>query len=200
MRKIDNKVENNDGTSVLATAKLCLEKQKYIKLTDPRRVALAATIFTIAALLSVFGNPIYVFINLCSLCSILISSNSLKKTSIAALKVLSARIALLAYGYNGLENAFIERTEVEIVPKNMQIGEDLESLNIVPIFKEGHYVIVRSVDFPCFIRVFENEGEEEAYVMEPTDEDIEILEHDLPEYQEYIDALKLQKTLPHLLQ
>ena len=36
-------------------------------------------------------------------------------------------------------------------------------------------------------------------MMEAKDEDIELLEKELPEYQEYIDVLKLQKMPPHLL-
>lgn len=195
MRKI---IKNFDDTSVLDNANKCIEHQKRAQSVNPRRIALAITVFGIAALLSIFASPAYVFLNLASLFSILLSAHNLKKSATAAIRVFSNSIVWKANGYDGLQNTFIDNVEIEIVPKNMKIGEDLEAINIVPIFKEGHYVIIKSFDHPYFIRVFDDGKEEVAYVMEPTSEDIEILETDLPEYKEYIDVLRLQNTPTYL--
>lgn len=200
MKKIVDKTGNFDGKSIMTSAKSCLEKQKLLRLVRPRNIALVILLFTILIFVSVFASPIMALVNFTSLCSILISSRNLKTSAKQALKVISSNIAWMANGFEGLEKTFMEDVEVEIVPKNMYVRDDLEALNIVPIFKDGHYVIIKSTDHPVFIRVFEDEGKEEAYVMEPTDEDIETLENDLPEYQEYIKALRLQKSVPQLLQ
>lgn len=199
MKKIVDKTGNFDGASILTNARSCLEKQKHIKITSTRNILLVTLFFVIVIFLSVFFSPISAFIDIVSLCSILISANNLKTTAKAALRALSGSIAWMANGYEGLQNTFIDDVEVNIVPKNMHVGDDLEAINIVPIFKEGKYVIIKSTDHPYFIRVFDQDGKEEAYVMEAKDEDIELLEKELPEYQEYIDVLKLQKMPPHLL-
>ncbi|MDE6292357.1 MAG: hypothetical protein K2L98_01605 [Bacilli bacterium] len=195
MRKL---VNNFNDTSVLVNANKCIKHQKRAKSVNPRRVALAITVFGIAALLSIFASPVYVFLNLASLFSILLSAHSLKNSAENAIKVFSSSIAWMANGYDGLQNTFIDNVEIEIVPKNMKIGEDLEAINIVPIFKDGHYVIIKSFDHPCFIRVYDDGKEEVAYVMESTSDDIETLEQDLPEYKEYIDVLRLQNTPTYL--
>lgn len=194
MRKIDNKFENIGEISIMATANLCLENQKQVKQDGPRRVRILIILVILMAVFSLFGNPLLVFANVASLISTLVSVNTFKISSKAAVKSMCTRMAVMTKDYSEMSPNYYDDVEVEIVPKNMKIGENLEAINVVPIFKEGKYVIIKSYDYPVFMRVFDDEGKEEVYVMEATDEDLEVLESELPEYQEYIDVLKLQKT------
>ncbi len=198
MKRIDNRFLDFADYSIMATANLCVENQKHLKRYSPRRTKAMIAIFIFTTILAIFGNPILAFANFASLMTLLASANTFKMSARSALKSMCNHMALMANGHKGRMQTYYDDVEVEIVPKNIQVGEDLESLNIVPIFKEGKYVIIKSYDYPCFIQVFENEGKEEVYALEPTDEDIEILERDLPEYQEYIDVFKLQKTPTNL--
>lgn len=194
MRKIDNKFENIGEISIMATANLCLENQRQVKQDGPRRVRILIILVILTAVFSLLGNPLLVFANVASLISTLVSVNTFKISSKAAVKSMCTRMAVMAKDYSEMSPNYYDDVEVEIVPKNMKIGENLEAINVVPIFKEGKYVIIKSYDYPVFMRVFDDEGTEEVYVMEATDEDLEALESELPEYQEYIDVLKLQKT------
>ncbi len=47
-----------------------------------------------------------------------------------------------------------------------RVGEDLESLNIVPIFKEGHYIIIGSVLDGVVLRQIEEDGKEKLDLLD----------------------------------
>lgn len=50
-------------------------------------------------------------------------------------------------------NLYLSRlNDIEIIPKNIQVGEDLSAKNIVPIFKEGHYILMGSLPNLCLMR------------------------------------------------
>jgi len=49
--------------------------------------------------------------------------------------------------------------DITIVPKNIKIGEDLEAINIVPIFKEGKYIIIKKLfSTPIMLAQYEENG------------------------------------------
>lgn len=56
--------------------------------------------------------------------------------------------------------------DIEIVPKNIQVGENLEAINIIPIFKEGHYIIIKSRPASFVLRQVEIDGEREVQILE----------------------------------
>ena len=56
--------------------------------------------------------------------------------------------------------------DITIIPKNIQVGEDLEAINIVPIFKEGKYIIM-SGDFSIEILAqYEDEGKSVVKILD----------------------------------
>ncbi len=69
-----------------------------------------------------------------------------------------------------LENSIREETDtrcaiyglkdIQIVPKNVKIGEDVSKKNLVEIFKEGHYVLIRSYPQEVVIRQYVDDDEE----------------------------------------
>lgn len=69
----------------------------------------------------------------------------------------------------GLTNKDLSNVKImdlDIVPKNIQIGEDLEAINIVPIFKEGHYIIMGSVLDGVVLRQLEEDGKEKLDLLD----------------------------------
>ncbi len=64
--------------------------------------------------------------------------------------------------------------DLDIVPRNIKVDEDLESLNIVPIFKEGHYIIIGSVLDGVVLRQIEEDGKEKIDLLDE-EERIDIL-------------------------
>lgn len=82
--------------------------------------------------------------------------------------------------------------QLEIIPTNLKIGEDLDGRVAREIFKEGHYVVFQNKKHTLAFRQYEND---EAFVldfMEPTDE--KIIQRDLPNHPELV--LKLTKKKP----
>lgn len=121
------------------------------------------------------------------------STLSLKKSHHKTVVLMIKGIIDRANDYKKTMDIYDPATTVEIVPRNLKVGDDLEGCNIVPIFKEGKYVIVKSMLNPYFIRMVNDEkGEEHNYLMEPTKEDLETLANELPEYKEYIKSLSLK--------
>lgn len=49
---------------------------------------------------------------------------------------------------------------VEIIPKNLKLGEDLTKKNIVEIFRDGHYVLIHSIPDEVVIRQYFDDNEE----------------------------------------
>lgn len=198
MKKIDNSLGSGIEIPIMTTANLCVENQRQLRRFSPRNIKIYVVFFLVTIILAIFGNPILALANLSSLATVLVSANTFRMSARGALKSMCKNMAMMAGGYLGVFHEYSDDVEVDIVPKNMQIDVNLDALNIVPILKEGKYVIIKSYDYPVFIRVFEEDGKEESYAMEAIDEDIEVLENELPEYQEYIDVLKLQKKPPFL--
>ncbi|MCX4364642.1 MAG: hypothetical protein OSJ70_02535 [Bacilli bacterium] len=195
MKKIDNKYQQFGYSSIIDIAKECKKAQKRMKFTGPKYMAIFIIYFVILIAISIFANPLLIINSVSQFCVILACLHIFKTSSKNTIKLLCDRLAWIANGYEHKNFEYYNAPEVEIVPKNIKIGEDLEAINIVPIFKEGKYVIIKSLDHPCFIRVFDSADLEEAIVMEAIDEDIALLESEIPEYQEYIEVLKLQKKL-----
>lgn len=197
MKKIVNKYPDIDDSSVLDVANNCLKTQKNSNLFNSWKMKLYIAFFVISTIFSLIGNPFLVISNVASLCVVLAATYNLQVSSRATITSLCNRMAWMVKNYSDTNLEYSGDVEIEIVPKNIKIGENLEAVNIIPIFKEGKYVVIKSMYHPCFIRVFDNDGEEEAYAMEPIDEDIQLLESEIPEYKEYIDVFKLQKKLPY---
>lgn len=66
--------------------------------------------------------------------------------------------------------AIYDLSDIQIIPKNIKLGEDLSKKNIVEIFKEGHYVLVHSYPEPVVIRQYVDD-DEELHVDVLTDKD-----------------------------
>lgn len=199
MKKIVNKFPDIDDSTVLGVAKKCLKTQKNVNLFNLRKMKWYIALFIISIILSLIVNPFLVISDVASLCVVLAATYNLQVSSKMTLRSLCNRMAWMAKNFSDTNMEYLDDVEVEIVPKNIKIGENLEAANIIPIFKEGKYVVIKSKEHPCFIRVFDNDGEEEAYAIEPIDEDIELLEREIPEYKEYIEVFKLQKKFPFKL-
>lgn len=195
MKKIDNKYQQFGYSSIIDIANECKKTQKRMKFTGPKYMTILIIYFVISMAISILANPLLIINNISQFCVIFASLYIFKTSSKNTIKLLCDRLVWIANGYKHNDFKYYNDTEVDIVPKNIKIGEDLEAVNIVPIFKEGKYIIIKSFDYPCFIRIFESDVLEEAIVMEAVDEDISLLESEIPEYQEYIDVLKLQKKL-----
>lgn len=56
--------------------------------------------------------------------------------------------------------------DLDIVPKNIQVGENLEAINIIPIYKEGHYIIIGSVLDGVVLRQIEEDGQEKIDLLD----------------------------------
>lgn len=82
----------------------------------------------------------------------------------------------------------IDYKNIEIIPKNIKVGEDLSSKNIVPIFVEGNYVLIKDENEVVITRQYEVDGLKTSQILyDPLDEDI--IASELPEY--YDGTLKL---------
>lgn len=68
----------------------------------------------------------------------------------------------------------VDLKDLEIVPKNIQVGENLEAVNIIPIFKEGHYIILGRVLDGVVLRQLEEDGKMHLDLLDE-DEKIEFL-------------------------
>ena len=80
MRKIINEFDYVDETSIGVTANECMEVKKRANYGSPKRMKIIGALFGVAMILSLFGNPVYIFINLLSISSILFNSYNLRKS------------------------------------------------------------------------------------------------------------------------
>ena len=134
-------------------------------------------------------------------------ASSLKKVSISKISNLYKRFS--KYSHN------IANDSIDIVPGSLKIGEDLSSKNIVPIFVEGNYVIIKKTFPPVFFfQPNENTNSEsveedltsklyqelypdlaedlvEMFYLEATEEDVQMLEETLPAYEDEVKYLRL---------
>ncbi len=46
---------------------------------------------------------------------------------------------------------------IDIIPKNVKIGENLEASNAIPIFKEGKYIIVHNYSAPIILQEYKKD-------------------------------------------
>lgn len=58
--------------------------------------------------------------------------------------------------------------DITIIPKNIQIGENLEAINIIPIFKEGKFIIIQGNHS---LEILAQYDEDEKPVVKILDED-----------------------------
>ena len=56
--------------------------------------------------------------------------------------------------------------DITIIPKNIQVGEDLEAINIVPIFKEGKYIIIRGNSSLQILAQYEEDGKNVVKILD----------------------------------
>lgn len=67
--------------------------------------------------------------------------------------------------------------EIKIIPKNIQIGWDLEAANAVPIFKKGKYIIIPNSGEYVILREYE---ENNNYIVDLLDyDDVDSIKSDL---------------------
>lgn len=59
---------------------------------------------------------------------------------------------------SGNDSKISKLEDVRIVPKNIKIGEDTTGCNIADIFKEGHYVLIKSSPSSMVLRQLEEDG------------------------------------------
>lgn len=48
-------------------------------------------------------------------------------------------------------------SDITIIPKNIKIGENLEAANIIPIFKKGHFIIVKGLYSPVVLAQYKDD-------------------------------------------
>lgn len=48
-------------------------------------------------------------------------------------------------------------SDITIIPKNIKVGENLEAVNIIPIFKEGHFIIVEGLYSPVVLAQYKDD-------------------------------------------
>lgn len=177
-----------------------IDAQKRYKGAAPRFILVLIPILIIFAVLGMFINPMSSVATAFAAVLLITSTKSLKKATWNTIEIMVKRIVDLANEFQE-EVKFVDpMTTIEIVPTNLCIGENLEASNAFDIFKEGHYVIVKSMMDPYFIRSYENdEGEREEYLMEANDADIQTLLEEIPKYEEYIKKLYLKSdSIPKL--
>lgn len=100
--------------------------------------------------------------------------------------------------------------EIDIVPKNIKIGYDLSNKNIVPIFRDGYYIIVKTKKKSIiFQEVYEDKKkagllyqivhgtQEKNFSIKylTLEEDRDVIEEDIPELLDNPKPVKLTKKL-----
>lgn len=177
-----------------------IEAQKRYKGAAPTFIKVLIPLLIIFSVIGMFINPMSSVSTAFAAVLLISSTKSLKKATWNTIEIMVKRIVDLANEFQD-EVKFVEpNTTIEIVPANLCIGENLEASNAFDIFKEGHYVIIKSMMDPYFIRSYENdEGEREEYLMEANDADIQTLLEEIPKYDEYIKKLYLKSdSIPKL--
>ncbi|MDE5631188.1 MAG: hypothetical protein K2I70_06275 [Bacilli bacterium] len=61
--------------------------------------------------------------------------------------------------------------DITIVPENVQIGYDLEAINLVPIFKKGHYIIIDG-NYPVVILTQHKNDEGKSHIQIMDDDEV----------------------------
>lgn len=84
--------------------------------------------------------------------------------------------------------------QLDIIPTNLKIGEDLDGRVAREIFKEGHYVVFQNNEHTLAFRQYDNDEVFVLDFMEPMDE--KIIQKDLPNHPELV--LKLTKKKPEV--
>ncbi len=86
------------------------------------------------------------------------SKESMKEKTQTFFNELSSKICNELDDHNFQQLNF---NDVTIIPKNIKVGEDLEAVNKVPIFKEGKYVIIKRLfTAPVILAQYEENGEQ----------------------------------------
>lgn len=57
--------------------------------------------------------------------------------------------------------------DVEIIPTKIQVGEDLETANIIPIYENGYYLVLKSRPAAFVLRQLEENGRCNVQILEP---------------------------------
>ncbi len=187
------KIENIFNENILDMSKKDLSNQKkYNSLAFGNFILVI--LLLVMSVVNLFLNPLGAISEICSVLFLAGSSFFLKMTTKKANQTICKRIISCASHYQDKTEVEPNAT-IEIVPTNIRVGENLEASNAIPIFKEGHYVIVKSKMKPYFIRVVEDEnGVKEEFLMESTPKDIKTLMDEVPKYEEYIKILSLENS------
>lgn len=190
MKKINNTYYDEN---IIDIAKEGVEAQKRNDKGVPKFVKGLIIALIIFGIMGVFVNPLGAISPLASAAVLISSTVALKKATAKSIGYYARRIASIVNDFNKEETLLEAQTTLAIEPVNLRIGENLEASNAIDIFKKGHYVIIKSLMDPYFIRSYVNdEGVREEYLMEPTEEDIYTLTEELPDYEKYIKMLNLK--------
>lgn len=116
--------------------------------------------FAVMILGSLSGQPIMKslssgsgFLSTFNLC--MLSRDDSKKKTVKVLEKLSKEISK----YTEDSRWSIRRLDdIIIIPKNIKVDEDLESLNIVPIFKKGKFIIMKGTYSLEILAQYEEDG------------------------------------------
>lgn len=57
--------------------------------------------------------------------------------------------------------------DVEIIPTKIQVGENLEAVNIIPIYENGYYLVLKSRPAAFVLRQLEENGKNNVQILEP---------------------------------
>lgn len=79
--------------------------------------------------------------------------------------------------------------DVEVVPANIKVSDDLDGRVARAVFKDGYYVIMKGLPNVAIFRQIEEDGNIDLKIMEQTD--YPILEKEIPDQEEAIRFLKL---------
>lgn len=96
------------------------------------------------------------------------------------------------FGYLKMDELYIDN--VEIIPRDICIGENLEASNAFDVFKKGNYVLIKTGEEALIFKEYEDD-EEQAHVLEElTDQDMELFMEGLsPKQLECVKQLKYVK-------
>lgn len=59
--------------------------------------------------------------------------------------------------------------DIKVISADVKVGEDLESINIAPIYKEGYYVVIKSRPSAFVLSQIEEEGRQRVQILYPSE-------------------------------
>lgn len=121
--------------------------------------------------------------------AVIISSSSTRKSSKSQENSILKTFTRICES-EGVNICLRSLDDVEVVPANIKVSDDLDGRVARAVFKDGYYVIMKGLPNVAIFRQIDEDGKIDLKLMEPTD--YPILEKEIPEQEEAIRFLKLE--------